>query len=657
MENSFTPDQSFAWHRLFETAPIPVLLDAHQSGILSAKSSHQGKDLLFSLLGRPPDEHRLLVGDQWWGDEMAARRGHEIVSFRPPRLASLIRAWSKGETLEEPELLKPMVQLCQLLLERGDVNPLARQNTAHPSAPPFQGPASSLELALAANLLPVVEQIHQWALEQGRTREFDEQIKALDAEGLAPIHRSIGAGRIHMTRFLLERGVDPNTPDEVGRSPVFHARNPEILDILIEENADLSAQWRSHSVIKHWAAAQKRSPYSGSWNALISKAVQASPEKRREATHEKAWIWFDERGVGSLRVHFLNGAAAAQSEWDQGWKLNMAPALGVLRPHEFRRKVSSGLMRGESTFLSEMGARWMKADGVSKVWFGLMESPHELFGDGPWQIRKGLEDWGVFALGAARHMRWRPTLTSSDPNRQMYVSDQEKLRSTMDQIATPQEWEDHMIKAAAVLQRPKNSSVWRDVAQCFSSYLDNLNDKEDRLRRDVVSQMDSRLTLIEKALNNGLRWPSAKLPSSMMRQSEKDSFPTSPFKLMEEYAQRVELSRSPQGSDMQRIKDRWMRVAFQMLTDTMEFSEFASDSDTQKNGIELRDFVSKSMVKMEELGASFPEDLSSSLGKRLDPFLPTLTSLAPRLFSGVQAAQLDSKLSQPSATRPARPRV
>ena len=431
--------------------------------------------------------------------------------------------------------------------------------------------------------------------------DYRSQLMALDHQGLAPIHRAVAANRLTLAQFLVEQGADPNALDDLGRTPMFHARSVNLFDFLVDSGASVDAMWREASIVRHWASLRKRNEYGGEWEALIERVMIASPEKSREATTAQAWIWFDS-DTAQFRQPYINGAAILASEWSKGWQENMMPALAGRQLHELRRKVNSGILRGESSLLSEMGAVWMKAKSVNRVWFGLIDSPGSLFDSGPLEVRKGLTDWGVFALGAARHLRWK-TDTPPDPaNKKLYDLNRDELIKAMGKAAPMEEWEGHMIQAAALLQRPKNSAVWRDVAQCFSAHLDNLTDQEKKLGVPALQQMSSRLSLLEKAMASGVRWPT--VPISGLYGSEKESMPTTPVDLMNAYAQTLEAVRGS-SVEAQQVKDKWMRVALGMVADTMEFDGFASLADSQTGKIDLREFIRLTLPKMVRLGGSF----------------------------------------------------
>lgn len=647
MEKHFTPDQSAAWYQLFESAPVGVLAQAQRSSLIDSICLHEGRDLLFALMSRPPKTHKLMMGENWWDEERAVSSVNQVYSAAAPRLAELEKAWAAGGGAGDVDHLRPVVDLCEALLNQPGVDPLRRARPCHPDAPVFGREASALELALAANLVPIVEQIQRWARAHGRAEDCRAQLMEVDHEGLSPLHRAASSNRQSLIEFLIEQGIDPNIQDDLKRTPMFHVRFVKTFDLLFESGARVDAQWREASLIRHWAALKKRNEYGGEWAELIERVQLADPAKKIEAATAQAWIWFDSSAAQFLQS-YVNGASILTSQWNKGWEENMIPALSDRPIHEFRRRVSSGMLRGESSLLSEMGAVWMKAKTTDRVWFGLLESPHSLFGARPVEIRKGLSDWGVFALGAARHLRWKIATPPDPANQKLYDKDRAELVMAMDKVASLDEWENHMIQAAALLQRPKNSAVWRDVAQCFSAHLENLTDQEKKLRVPPTQQMASRLSLIEGAMASGLRWPTVSHP--VLFGEEKLSMPAAPVALLNTYAQALEAFRK-EGPQIQKLKDQWMRVALGMVADTVEFGGFASLADSQVGKIDLKEFVRLTMPKMVRLGARLPADETGALRKRLDSSWATLVAWEPSLFLGLEAQRLEASLPPASPAR------
>ena len=161
MEKHFTPEQSSAWYQLFEVSPVQVLIQAHRSQLVDSICVHEGRDLLFSLMSRPPKTHKLMMGENWWDEEREVRSAGRVYSISAPRLKRLEEAWASGGSSGDAEFLRPLVELCAALLSQPGVDPLRRSQPNHADSPIFEGVASSLELALAANLVPVVEQIER----------------------------------------------------------------------------------------------------------------------------------------------------------------------------------------------------------------------------------------------------------------------------------------------------------------------------------------------------------------------------------------------------------------------------------------------------------------------------------------------------------------
>lgn len=494
---------------------------------------------------------------------------------------------------------------------------------------------------MAVGLLDAVEKIEQWAQRNNRIGDFRDQLFDLDAEGLSPLHRACEVDWQKLVGFLIERGADANVLDKEGQTPLFYARSPHVVEELIRAGANPDARWRGQSLADHWTSWQKRNPNLAPWPQMLDKLISCSPEKQAEVLENQAWMWFDSSGVGSLNTYMLSGAQSTKSQWEQGWLSFMKPALEGKNLHEFSRKVNSGLLRGEASLIAEMGARWMRDEMSPHVWFGLMESPKELFGAGPRQIRKGLEDWGVFALGAARHLRESKFNHATTDNLNLYLKDRKVLSETMASVAGVQQWEDHMMRAAAALQRAKNAVAWRDVSQCVCSYLESLG----------ASDPQRKLALIQKGMKQGFRWVSSNTLLTPFSTSSRASLPKTPIQFLTEMADGLKANPIDSHS-RQDLLDAWMNVALDMVVSTLEFSEFASNADSQnKDGLrpELKDFVRVQLPRVLHWGAALPPDSDGRLKKRLEPFLPLLTALAPEVFSGLTAARLDRSLP-PSAT-------
>jgi ankyrin repeat protein len=88
-------------------------------------------------------------------------------------------------------------------------------------------------------------------LDVGDTRGFDDT---------TPLHIAAAKGQVQVTRLLLERGSDPNAPDEEGIRPLHHAAgggHAEVVRLLLDAGADRQARDGQHDATPlDWARFQ-----------------------------------------------------------------------------------------------------------------------------------------------------------------------------------------------------------------------------------------------------------------------------------------------------------------------------------------------------------------------------------------------------------------
>jgi ankyrin repeat protein len=100
-------------------------------------------------------------------------------------------------------------------------------------------------------------------------RGADFRAHARNQANVAPIHAAVAQNNLEMVRLLLERGVDPNDPQQAGLTPLHGAAaggNREIASLLLEHGAmpgaraqdgktaaEIAAE-RGHSAVAEWLA-------------------------------------------------------------------------------------------------------------------------------------------------------------------------------------------------------------------------------------------------------------------------------------------------------------------------------------------------------------------------------------------------------------------
>jgi uncharacterized protein len=106
-------------------------------------------------------------------------------------------------------------------------------------------------------------------------RGADFRAHARNQANVAPIHAAVAQNNLVMVRLLLQRGVDPNDPQQAGLTPLHGAAaggNREIAALLLEHGAlpgarahdgktaaDVAAQ-RGHPALAAWLAAAAPAP-------------------------------------------------------------------------------------------------------------------------------------------------------------------------------------------------------------------------------------------------------------------------------------------------------------------------------------------------------------------------------------------------------------
>ena len=69
-----------------------------------------------------------------------------------------------------------------------------------------------------------------------------------------PEHDAAGKGDIGSLRTLIEGGANVNGKDEIGQTPLHHAKNKEVAELLIAHGADVNARDNGRSTPLHYAS-------------------------------------------------------------------------------------------------------------------------------------------------------------------------------------------------------------------------------------------------------------------------------------------------------------------------------------------------------------------------------------------------------------------
>src|SRR6266849_5601948 len=81
-------------------------------------------------------------------------------------------------------------------------------------------------------------------------------VSAQNKDGQTPLHLASQAGRVEVTRMLIERGVGVSAKDKDGQTPlhlVSQAGRLEVAPMLVERGVDVSAQNKDHQAPLHLA--------------------------------------------------------------------------------------------------------------------------------------------------------------------------------------------------------------------------------------------------------------------------------------------------------------------------------------------------------------------------------------------------------------------
>ena len=498
-----TATQAEAWHQLMAHAPVGVLLTAVNAGLVPIPClGHSGEDLLTTLLNRGPESTGGSSGAQWWGAEGTERpAGMAYSALVPPyvRLAQMDDSHHQGRFRTD------YLQFCRLalaLLKRPDVRPFEAQPTAMPDGRKL---ATALDAALALNLSPVVETLRQdprwpadWKAWSVRTLDQPARSHVPEA-GLPWLHAAVAGNRTSLVATLLDMGVDRNALDKAGRTALYHATSPGMVDQLLEGGVDPTLASPRGTLVAHWAALQKRENYGKEkWQEMAERVLACAPDQA--GAHAVLWI-----GEFDARISSYDTSTRWEKlaeKWAKEWNQKVTPAMAQMPLAELRREVTSGVMTGRMSMVAELGWSGLNSDGLSYP-FGWIHSENlkAMFAGSAHTVRRGVWDRGLFMLGVQRllNVSLRPSSRSipfGPEFMELVSTNNARLEEVLSESPLSQ-WNTWMIETSATLQSPRNMAMWRRIGDAW----ENLFERHDLT--DQVGHMP--LGVYEKKLEQGWR--------------------------------------------------------------------------------------------------------------------------------------------------------
>lgn len=453
--------QVAVWHDLFRQGPPNVLVQMIQEGMVPAPCLlPSGQDLLKTLLLR---ECPGILGNS-----------RAATSHKEPRLGSL---WSPSGYEETWKSRLDYQRVAVLLLERSDIQ-------VFEEAPLDQ--LTSLGLAVDAGLAAVAEAMFG--------RMTLEQKQAIQERAVAEqwVHRAAARNALPLLEVLLENGCSAVSLDPSGRTPLFHATNVEVAQRLLDHGARLNETAGKITLVEHWARALRAEKYgNASLEALIEMGRQASlaPQQKLALDMVRAVSWFENVNVSVHKGQ--QGFGKKGDEWEHGWKDVIEPLLAVAPAmHTWQRSQDSGLLKGNVTLAAALGGRWLSCVASEKnqeqpfgMHLGLMEKPERLLGAEPTVVRRGVTDWGLWALGA---LVAKPELNQRETQdiKDLAARSQKELERIMAMRAPAERWNELALQTAATLQRPQNRVMWKRIGSCLEEMIDRgIRHEQDKRSR------------------------------------------------------------------------------------------------------------------------------------------------------------------------------
>lgn len=495
-----TPNPAAVWHRLFASAHPVVLREALAAGMVPVPCRDAaGRDLLATVLSRSIPLRVYQPGSG---------------SSSEPRLADV------RQMTVFPHSLEGRLQFQALaleLLERPDVEPFRRQPSVdgvlHGDAAPMDlavhhGLAAWVEAALARPDAPQASELDAWP----------PCPDARQGNGLPWLHHAAATSNDALLAVLLEHGLDPNARDGAQRTPVFHAERLPIAERLLDAGASLDLQAGKISLAEHWARRAKKDPYLPGIPALLDLVArhQASTDPSggpSPADQVKALAWLEsvknDLGFSAGQQRLLE---AVRNQWRQGWDAHVAPWLGKGLPlHAWTSTAEHGILKGRFNMAAALGAQWFqvateKHGGPMPQPLGMFDDPSALLGPQAMEVRKGVTDRGLFALGAALAT---PELNRLEPLcTQAYVADHRRiLDETMARAGSVSQWKAWINETAATLQRPRNAALWCRVATAWRAHLAQVGRaaRQAEPARGLEAERDATWDTLRQAIRAGVR--------------------------------------------------------------------------------------------------------------------------------------------------------
>jgi len=495
-DHSPTPNQ--AWHELFATAPLSVLSNALDAGIVPLPClDDQGRDLLFTVLNRP-----LETG---YGMRAHADRLNNENVYAPS-----LRQVQEGRYASNSHQAEVAVFLLKLA-QRPDVQPWASQPSTYPD---LKGKSvTAVDLALAWHIPSLVQ--HCFDLPEAPRGEalmaWNEDVANLPS---APGHRTRLAQAVYRYQgividTLLQQGLDINALDKEGASVLFSADSPSVVKFLFERGADPRVMGGGRTLFEHWGAKLPSSIYQ----ALVSLVMDRAPlSPEHAATAALNWL-----ASNPVSLHQYSRMEASQIKgWEQTWKDVSSKVDGSLPMGQWRRQIPSGIWKGKASVLAEVSLPLldtaMREKASVPVSLALLPPSQEWFGKEPVVFRRGVTDWGLFALGAYRFLN--SDLVSKERNSSRKKGTPETLQEQLLQrteqriheifaLAPREQWEHEWISTSAALQKSSRPEIQKTVV---ASWVERFGYEDNRRTVGHGMPLQKQIELASKGFQAGVRF-------------------------------------------------------------------------------------------------------------------------------------------------------
>ena len=555
-----SPEQNAVWHAMFVQSPVALLEQAIDAGMIPEPClDSQGRDLLVTFLSREAPERAYLAG--------------KPPSFlQDPRLSDL-NAMGTPPLDWKDRLGFQRVAL--KLLQRSDVLPFERHRI--PKSPMR---ASAIDLAMDQNLVAVVESMldRDDAPSVGALEEWYGSVENRVGTSLPWLHLAASKNSTTLLSVLLEHQFNPNALDHNRFTPLFHVSEVAPAQVLVDAGAQINAMVGKVALSDHWAKQLRKTTYGGAGlSNLLAWFAQSQPVSTGQESNGvqvNALAWF-EQSAGLIRsVDGSQGFQHKKDPWAAGWNRHVEQVRSSQPPlASWTRQQSSGLLKGTLTFVATMGGEWLNPStsrvGAFPLYTAVLPNALELFGERPTEVRKGVTDWGLFALGAEVY---KPLLTRTEtPDVKEAVAKSHEVIAQIKQAkGTAEQWKEWMLETAAGIQRPKQLVAWQRVGGAIEAYLTRVG--EEARKKEASASGGQRLATLRghhaeweatwEAVSKGVRLCSAKnstgLVALLNAWGARGAGPTVNFK---------ELSTAIGGFTEDQFLDRWIPMALIALAE------------------------------------------------------------------------------------------